>query len=379
MTITSPIHLDLSELLAAPLRTGIQRIEREAIRHWGGPAPLLPFRIDREGQLLRLPQSVFEVLCAEDDGSPVARETERQSLLELASRGSPIPAKDVKRLLNLELFFSPIRADAHLRLATGGSQILWYIYDFLPFLRPDLFTPGMTRHCMHFLRGLRATTSLAFLSEQTRQDYANRIARVPLTADTGPVILPGADGLQMERQSFTPERRDFVAIGTIEPRKNPQALLGAFESIWNSGANVRLIVAGRMSPEATEAHAFFARYANSPNLVVMEQPADQTLRAVLRQARAVVMPSEAEGFGLPPYEALHAGIPSIASARLPSAALLPGGVRLLERMDAASIAACVVELLDDATAARLWAQAADVQLPTWAEFGRTLADWAQAG
>jgi glycosyltransferase involved in cell wall biosynthesis len=378
MTAPPLVHLDLSELIAAPLRTGIQRIEREAIRHWPGPAPLLPCCVDSDGQLLRLPQAVLEVLCAEDDGSPAAREAERQLLAQLASQGSPIPARDVQRLLNLELFFSPVRADAHLRLAAAGSRVLWYIYDFLPFLRPDLFTPGMTRHCMHFLRGLRAATGLAFLSEQTRQDYTRRVARTPLSAGTGPVILPGADGLRLERQSFSPERRDFVAIGTIEPRKNPMALLGAFELLWNGGTDVRLIVAGRMSPDAPDAHAFFARYAGSPNLVVMEQPADQTLRAVLRQARAVVMPSEAEGFGLPPYEALYAGIPSIASARLPSAALLPGGVRLLERMDAASIAACVATLLDDATAARLWEQAAGVQLPTWADFGRALGDWAQA-
>ena len=84
-----------------------------------------------------------------------------------------------------------------------------------------------------------------------------------------------------------------------------------------------------------------------------------------------------EGIGLPPYEALHAGIPAIASVHLPSAAFLSGGVKLLERMDPASIAAAVAALLDDATAARLWEEAAGVRLPTWATFGSDLNDWAQ--
>jgi len=371
------IYLDLSELMAAPLRTGIQRIEREAIRHWPGPASLVPCCVDSGGHLARLPQAVLDVLCAEDNGSPAAREAERRMLASLAAAATPIPAEDLTRLLNLELFFSPIRADAHLRAAAAGTRVLWYLYDFLPFLRPDLFPPGLTKTCMHFLRGLRAATCIAFLSEQTRRDYIRRVARAPLAEGTGPVLLPGADGLQLERQIFSPNRRDFVAIGTVEPRKNPQALLEAFELLWNRGTAVRLIVAGRMSPEAKEAHAFFARHAGNPNFMVLEQPSDETLRALLRNARAVVMPSEAEGFGLPPYEALHSGIPAIASARLPSAALLSGGAMLLERMDAPSIAAAVTSLLDDATAARLWNEAAGVRLPTWAAFGWTLGTWAQ--
>ncbi|PPQ32071.1 glycosyltransferase [Rhodopila globiformis] len=372
-----PVYLDLSELVAAPLRTGIQRIEREAIRHWPGPARLLPCRIDAQGQFVQLPDAVLEVLCADDDGSPEARDAERQQLRHLADKARPVAAAQVKRLLNLELFFSPIRADAHLRIAATGTSVSWYLYDFLPFLRPDLFPQGLTRTCMHFLRGLRAATRLAFLSDQTRRDYIRRVRRVPDLEAVGPILQPGADGIQLERQVFSPSRRDFVAIGTVEPRKNPQALLDAFEMLWNRGIAIRLVVAGRMSPDAKDALAFFARHAANPNLVVMEQPADEALRAVLRQARAVVMPSEAEGFGLPPYEALYAGIPAIASVRLPSAALLPAGVRLLERMDAASIADAVASLLDDATAARLWDEAAGIRLPTWATFGRALGDWAQ--
>ena len=101
------------------------------------------------------------------------------------------------------------------------------------------------------------------------------------------------------------------------------------------------------------------------------------MRQLLRQARAMIMPSEAEGFGLPPYEALQAGIPSIASVHLPSAAAMSRGVLLLDRMDPVSIAAAVESLRDDATAARLWNAAAGVRLPNWADFGRALGDWAQ--
>jgi glycosyltransferase involved in cell wall biosynthesis len=376
---SAPIHLDLSEIVATPLRTGIQRVEREAIRHWPGPARLLPCCVDATGRLLLLPDSVLDILCADDDaGTAESREAERQALQALVATAVPVAPRDLSRLLNLELFFGATRAETHLRIASSGVRVLWYLYDFLPFLRPELFPPGATRGCYHFLRGLRGAGRLAFLSQQTRHDYVTRIARTQHAPAAGPVIDPGADGLALERQVFSPERRDFVSIGTVEPRKNTIGLLRAFESLWQRGCNARLIMGGRLSPDATEALAFFKQYAGDPRLVVLEQPSDGTVRQWLRGARAIVMPSEAEGFGLPPYEALHAGIPAVASVHLPSAAAMPRGALLLDCMDPASIAAAVESLLDDATAARLWDAAAGVRLPTWAEFGRNLGDWAQA-
>lgn len=375
----APIHLDLSEIVARPLRTGIQRVEREAIRHWPGPAPLRPCCVDATGQLLLLPDAVLDILCAADDaGTAASREAERQALQALVATAEPVAAADLTRLLNLELFFGATRAETHLRIAQSGVPVLWYLYDFLPFLRPELFPPGATRGCNPFLRGLRSASHLAFLSEQTRRDYAHRVARTNPPNAAGPVIDPGADGLGLERQHFSPDRRDFVSIGTVEPRKNTIGLLRAFEALWQRGRDVRLIVGGGLSPDATEALAFFRQYAGDPRLIVLEQPSDETVRQVLRGARAMVMPSEAEGFGLPPYEALHAGIPAVASVHLPSAVAMPQGALLLDRMDPDSIADAIESLLDDAIAARLWDDAAHMRLPTWAEFGHTLGEWAQA-
>ncbi|WP_428376428.1 glycosyltransferase [Lichenicoccus sp.] len=373
------IHLDLSEIVATPLRTGIQRVEREAIRHWPGPARLQPCCVDATGQLLLLPDAVLDILCAVDDeGTAESREAERQALQALVATATPVATHDLTRLLNLELFFGATRAEAHLRIAKSGVRVLWYLYDFLPFLRPELFPQGATRGCNYFLRGLRSAGRVAFLSQQTKYDYAARIARSQAANATGPVIGPGADGLGLERQAFSSNRRDFVSIGTVEPRKNTIGLLRGFEALWQRGHNVRLVIGGRLSPDAAEALEFFERYAGDPRLVVLEQPSDELVRRFLREARAVVMPSEAEGFGLPPYEALHAGIPAVASMHLPSAAAIPRGTLLLARMDPISIAAAVESLLNDETAASVWDDAASVRLPTWADFGRVLGDWAQA-
>lgn len=373
------VFLDLTELIRNPVRSGIQRVEREAIRYWTGAVRPVPCIVDGTGLLLRLSPSVLDILCQEDDGSPTAREAERAALAGIAASGEPVADAAVARLLNLELFYDPIRAEAHLRMAAAGVRVMWYLYDFLPFLRPELFLSGPARVRMPFLWGLRAAGDrLAFLSARTRDEYATRIGQRPPPPGGWPVLAPGADGLGLETQAFRAERSDFVSIGTVEPRKNSEALLCAFEMLWQRGVNARLVLAGHVSSDAKGALAFLERHANDLRFAFMDRPSDAALRNVLRRARAVVMPSENEGFGLPPYEALQAGIPAIASAALPSAAFMPRGALLLPSMHAGAIAAAVESLLNDAAAARLWSDAAKVELPRWADFGRRLAAWAEA-
>src|SRR5690348_13330377 len=100
------IYVDLTEIVRIPLRSGIQRVEREAIRHWDGPRPI-PCVVDGDGRFLRLSSDVFDVLCGENDGSLEAREAERMQLSALREAGEPLADDTIEHLLNLELFFDP--------------------------------------------------------------------------------------------------------------------------------------------------------------------------------------------------------------------------------------------------------------------------------
>ena len=193
------IHFDISELVAKPLRTGIQRIERQLIQHWPGPAPLVPLFFDIEtNQFCELPLEVFQVLTIHDSNRSSV-EDERRSLSAFVARRKPL-GKNVRNLpiLNTELFFCPRRSVAYIDLlAAMKRSIFWICMDFLPYLYPNYFQANTTKGCMHFLRALREVHNVGFISSPTRDDYRKRIVRRPETG--GPVFVLGGDGLELEQ------------------------------------------------------------------------------------------------------------------------------------------------------------------------------------
>ncbi len=256
------------------------------------------------------------------------------------------------------------------RRSTGAS---WIVYDFLPWLAPHWFHAGAANAMMPYLHALRAVPRRAYISAATRRDCAERILRRPCD---GPVIPLGADGLGLAPQRFHPGRRDVVMLGSIEPRKNAAAAIRAFQSLWAEGADVRLVMVGLLEPESLVEQALLRSLAGEHRLVLWGALPDEGVREALARARVLLFPSEGEGYGLPPMEALRAGVPVIVSAGLPALDGLPGAGQIrLPTADAPSIAAAVRSVLDDAFARRLWDEASTLRLPTWRDFAAAVADW----
>ena len=208
---------------------------------------------------------------------------------------------------------------------------------------------------MHYLRALRHIPEVAFISQQTRAEYVDRVTRG--RGHPGPVTPLGGDGLGLERQIWSPDRRDIVMMGTVERRKNAHIVMQALRLLWAQGQDVRLVMAGRVDDTEAAALRAFAAEAGPERFQLLNEPNDATLRRALRRARAVLYASEVEGFGLPPYEAIHCGIPAIVSEKLPSVQLLtPLGHIRLEHITPDAVANAVQLVMNDVTAEHLWAK-----------------------
>ncbi len=360
------IRFDISKLVDEPRRSGIQRVERELIRHWPDRSQLLPCRFDG-AEMRALPSGILDALCLDAPAGGIAAETVR--LAPFLTEPGPVVARGRGTLFCAELFDDPARAAYHVEEAGSAA---WLVYDFLPWLRPDWFPAGPANRLMPYLHAMRAVQRRGFISAATRRDCAAVFQR----QEDGPVLPLGADGLGLERQRFDPARRDVVLLGTIEARKNAAAALEAAEILWREGLQFRLVLIGAVEPDALAEQAILRRMAGEARLVQLGAAPDAVVRESLRGARALLFPSEGEGFGLPPMKALYCGIPVIVASGLPALETVPAlGQIKLSPPDVQGVTAALRTVLDDAAAARSWADAASVRLQTWRAFAADLAGW----
>jgi glycosyltransferase involved in cell wall biosynthesis len=168
-------------------------------------------------------------------------------------------------------------------------------------------------------------------------------------------------------------------VGSLIPRKNPEFLLKLVVEICRSSDALHVVqVGGRFSPEQ---RLELERAGVAGRVRQIESLGRAELAPYYRAARAVVLPSTAEGFGLPVIEALACGTPVIASD-LPVLAQVGGnGVVLCRVNDLPAWANAVREVVAGrgperasctAAAARYsWKAHAQTILSTYSTLART--------
>jgi glycosyltransferase involved in cell wall biosynthesis len=104
-------------------------------------------------------------------------------------------------------------------------------------------------------------------------------------------------------------------VGTIEPRKNHLTVLNLWRAIVESGyRGPKLVLVGGRGWLNDETTAMLDRCCAFEGVVAETSGlGDKALRTLISNARALLAPSFAEGYGLPITEALELGTPVIAS------------------------------------------------------------------
>ena len=106
----------------------------------------------------------------------------------------------------------------------------------------------------------------------------------------------------------------FISVGTIEPRKGFPIALDAFEKLWASGIEASYVIIGKAGwgmrhfEERLRTHPRLNR-----SLFWLANVSDADLVHAYKNATCLIMPSIAEGFGIPLIEAAQFGLRVIAS------------------------------------------------------------------
>jgi glycosyltransferase involved in cell wall biosynthesis len=125
------------------------------------------------------------------------------------------------------------------------------------------------------------------------------------------VFFPGRSGEHLVNAHGLKSGGYLLTVGRIEPRKNHAALLRAYRALH--GDVPPLVIAGQRDFGYGDFEAELAQMPVGHRVVVLSNVGDAELPALYRHALAFVYPSFAEGFGMPPLEAMASGIPVVSS------------------------------------------------------------------
>ncbi|CAN5700286.1 glycosyltransferase family 1 protein [soil metagenome] len=140
-----------------------------------------------------------------------------------------------------------------------------------------------------------------------------------------------------------------VAVGTIEPRKNLGRLLRAWRRAAVELEGWTLVLAGPAG--------WGPGLPSTPGVVPVGWVGDETLPGLLAAADVFCYPSQYEGFGLPPLEAMAAGTAVLVGRYSAADEVLGDAALLVEPTDVDAIAGGLIALATDEGLRRRFAMA----------------------
>lgn len=373
------LYIDLSEFLTNPIKTGIQRIAGEICRYLP-PNAAIPVRLDSD-RYVALPPALINAIGAH---FRVVGESGEEEIRRLGAiqNGSPVQVSGDDTVLVPEVFDNPQRVAFFRQMPEEELQRYRFIvYDLLPMTHPQYFHPHGTVPIYGYYQLIRRASCCGFISEDTREAYFNRLKR---TDARGGVVLPlGSDGLGPKAHRPKLNRPlTFSVLGTIEPRKNHELILEAFEPLLRQIDGLRLAFIGKMGWVDSEFARKVRALASETNsgLQFFSAPGDDAIRAHIERSRATIYVSVAEGYGLPPVESLWAGTPVIASGSIPSLKRLgSAGIHYVEPLNVVNLRRAVLAFLHDGYANLKSEETMLLNLPTWQSFTQEVLQWCSRG
>ncbi|MBS1014419.1 MSMEG_0565 family glycosyltransferase [Acetobacter persici] len=177
-------------------------------------------------------------------------------------------------------------------------------------------------------RGLTAATELFTVSQIWKETLFTEYRR------HAPVVGNGVDLARFSpeegpqdhdlraRYGLPQNGRLLLSVGGVERRKNTLILLQAFDALRTNYPDLHLVIAGGASLLDHSAYrSLFDEHVQRrglENAVIVTGPvADADMPAFYRQAAVLAYPSQTEGFGLCPLEALACGTPVVVPAAPP--------------------------------------------------------------
>ena len=214
-------------------------------------------------------------------------------------------------LLDREWFFE--RA-----LSRSDLKYVFYIHDLIALENPEYFTQSealsFNKKIRHIFRHADGLITGASSIEKSIDDYPESSCEKKLPIYLYEPIPPSIFGDTVLQEDLIKIGPYFIICGTIEPRKNHLFLLHLWDQLAKINCSSKLFIIGKRGWLNDEVIGYLEKNRYLRSLVYeIDGISTPGLAQILKGARALLVPSLSEGFGLPIIEAIAAGVPVIAS------------------------------------------------------------------
>lgn len=231
-----------------------------------------------------------------------------------------------------------------------------FIHDVLFRDFPQFFTwkerlyflplPWLTRN-----RSDRLIATTNFVSEDLLKYHYTRnkskIDLVPLGVRNNfkPLEYQNRDLLLRVKEKYKLPDRFLLYVGRLNVRKNIEALLKAIPLLKDT--RISLVIIGKEDWKAPDLARLLFLPAIRKRVILTGAMTDEELMATYALAEIFCFPSFAEGFGLPPLEAMASGVPALVSGSTALPEVCGNAAVYINPAEPASIASAADALLTD--------------------------------
>ena len=221
-----------------------------------------------------------------------------------------------------------LRMPVDVRLLTGGADLVYSpdftappafgmrrivtIHDLAFLTHPDHTTVALRQYLGQVVpREVERATHLIAVSEATKADVVSILNVSPdkVSVVRNGVGRPFLDAVPLSREQRSRLRLPasyMLMVGTIEPRKNHDAVLRVLD-LMNASLRIPLVIAGRAGWGCEETLQISRRREQEGEVILLDYVPEADLPSLMASAALLVYPSWTEGFGLPVIEALATG------------------------------------------------------------------------
>lgn len=256
---------------------------------------------------------------------PLKRSVRRLAYLassRIERLAAPLAAGDLQ---GFDIFHSPFFALPGYTAGIKGLTRVLTVYDLIPILYPQYVSRSQDSILYGILRSVAPRDFVLAISQSVKDDFCSYKGMDPahvfvtyLAADPS-LFYPCRDGdltASVRSKYHIPEGRYILSVNTLEPRKNMEHAIRSFARLIREQHidDLYFVLVGALG---WQHNATLDMITADPLLrgkvITTGYVEDADLAPLYNGALAFIFPSLAEGFGLPPLEAMQCGVPVITS------------------------------------------------------------------